>query len=56
MERAHAAAIEALLQAEPDVLDSTRTAEARRSNSGEACGMHGTWRQARALVVIHVVR
>ena len=36
--------------------DSTRTAEARRSDSGEACGKHGTQRQVRALVVRHVVR
>ena len=36
--------------------DSIRTAEARRSDSGEACGKHGTQRQAKALVVRHVVR
>ena len=36
--------------------DSTRTAEARRGDSGEACGKHGTQRQAKALVVRHVVR
>ena len=30
--------------------DSTRTAEARRGDSGEACGKHGTQRQAEALV------
>ena len=36
--------------------DSTRTAEARRGDSGEACGKHGTQRQARAPVVRYVVR
>ena len=36
--------------------DSTRTAEARRGDSGEACGKHGTQRQAKALMVRHVVR
>ena len=36
--------------------DSTRTAEARRDDSGEACGKHGTQQQAKALMVTHVVR
>ena len=36
--------------------DLTRAAEARRGYSGEACGKHGTQRQARALVVRYVVR
>ena len=36
--------------------DSTRTVEARRGDSGEACGKHGTRRQAKALVVRHVAR
>ena len=31
--------------------DSTRTAEARRGDSGEACGKHGTQRQTKALMV-----
>ena len=35
--------------------DSTRTAEARREDSGEACDKHGTQRQAKALVVRHVI-
>ena len=35
--------------------DSTRTAEARRGDSGEACGKHGTQRQAKELVIRHVV-
>ena len=35
---------------------STRTAEARRGDSGEACGKHETQQQAKALVVRHVVR
>ena len=33
--------------------DSTRTAEARRSDSGEACSKHGTKRHANALMVRH---
>ena len=36
--------------------DSTRTAEARRGDSGEACGKHGTQRHAKALMARHVVR
>ena len=36
--------------------DSTRTAEARREDSGEACGKHGTQQQARAQKVRFVVR
>ena len=36
--------------------DLTRTAEARRGDSGEACGKHGTQRQTKAPVVRHVVR
>ena len=36
--------------------DSTRIAGAQRGDSGEACGKHGTQRQAKALVVGHVVR
>ena len=31
--------------------DSTRIAEARRGDSGEACGKHETQRQAKAQVV-----
>ena len=31
--------------------DSTRTAEARPDDSGEACGKHGTQRQTKALMV-----
>ena len=36
--------------------DSTGTTEARLGDSGEACGKHGTQRQAKALMVRHVVR
>ena len=35
--------------------DSTRTAEARRGDSGEACVKHGTQRQTKALMVRRVV-
>ena len=35
---------------------STRTAEARRGDSGEACGKHGTQWQAKALVVKQIVQ
>ena len=35
--------------------DSIKTAEARRSDSGEACGKHGTQRQSKALMVRRVV-
>ena len=36
--------------------DSTRTAEARRGDSGEACGKHETHRQTKALVVRQIVQ
>ena len=36
--------------------DSTKTAEARCGDSDKACGKHGTQRQAKALMVRHVVR
>ena len=36
--------------------DLTKATEARRSYSGVVCGKHGTQRQAKALVVRHVVR
>ena len=36
--------------------DSTRIAEARRGDSGEACGKQGTQRQTKALTVRRVVR
>ena len=34
--------------------DSTRTAEARRGDSGEACGKHGSQQQTKALMARHV--
>lgn len=36
--------------------DSTGIAEARRGDSGEACGMHETRRQTKTLVVRYVVK
>ena len=36
--------------------DSTKIAEARRGDSGDACGKHGTQRRANELVVRYLVR